>query len=154
MYGTPPKDAGAPQPASGITAVNNVAGQVNKAIEKTATYIDSHIATAEKLQKPLVIEEFGYPRDNHRYDLQDSVKGRDDYYQYIFSRLEESYHVKGLLAGCNFWAWGGFGRSAHLFWQPWDDYLGDPSQEEQGLNAVFDVDSTTELIKEYANKLK
>ncbi|MDR3188796.1 MAG: cellulase family glycosylhydrolase [Prevotellaceae bacterium] len=153
MYGAPPEGAAA-LPAPDIAAMSDVARQVDKAIEKTAAYIDDHTAVAEKLQKPFVIEEFGYPRDNHRYDLQDSVKGRDAYYRYIFSRLEESHRAAGLLAGCNFWAWGGFGRPAHLFWQPWDDYLGDPAQEEQGLNAVFDTDSTIELIKEYAGRIR
>jgi mannan endo-1,4-beta-mannosidase len=156
MYGALPQSGGGGARPSepDIAAMSNVAGQVDKAIEKTKEYIDSHALVAEKLQKPFVIEEFGYPRDHHRYDLQDSVKGRDAYYRYIFSRLEESYNAKGWLAGCNFWAWGGFGRPAHLFWQPWDDYLGDPSQEEQGLNAVFDTDSTTDLIKEYADRIK
>jgi mannan endo-1,4-beta-mannosidase len=154
MYGTPPQGDDARPAMPDIAAMSDAAGQVDKAIEKTKTYIDSHALIAAKLQKPFVIEEFGYPRDHHRYNLQDSVKGRDAYYRYILSRLEESCSQKGLLAGCNFWAWGGFGRPAHLFWQPWDDYLGDPSQEEQGLNAVFDEDSTIDLIKEYASKLK
>ncbi|MDR0415683.1 MAG: cellulase family glycosylhydrolase [Prevotellaceae bacterium] len=153
MYGTPPDGAATHPPLPDIAAMSDVAGQADKAIEKTGEYIDSHTLIAEKLQKPFVIEEFGFPRDNHRYNLQDPVTGRDKYYRYIFSRLEESYNRKGLLAGCNFWAWGGFGRSAHLFWHPWDDYLGDPSQEEQGLNAVFDVDSTIGLIKEYAERI-
>ena len=175
MYGTPPEgaEAGTPPPMPDIAAMSDVAGQVDKAIEKTAAYIDDHAAVAAKLQKPFVIEEFGYPRDHHRYDLQDSVKGRDSYYRYIFSRVVVGAHGHApsqagthdpsqsgthdrasLLAGCNFWAWGGYGRPAHLFWQPWDDYLGDPSQEEQGLNAVFDTDTTIDLIKEYASKLK
>jgi mannan endo-1,4-beta-mannosidase len=152
MYGTPAGGAAA-RPAMDIAAMSNVAVQVDKAIEKTEEYIDNHAAIAGKLQKPMVIEEFGYPRDNHRYELSDSVKGRDNYYAYIFSRVEESFHAKSVLAGCNFWAWGGFGRAAHLYWQPGDDYLGDPSQEEQGLNAVFNEDTTVEVIKEYANNL-
>jgi mannan endo-1,4-beta-mannosidase len=147
LYGAPPESGGASQPAPGVADMSNVAVQVGKAIEKTKDYIDSHTAIAEKLRKPLVIEEFGYPRDNHRYDLQDPVTGRDSYYGYIFSRVKASRDAAGLLAGCNFWAWGGFGRPAHLFWLPWDDYLGDPSQEEQGLNAVFDTDSTIDVIK-------
>ena len=45
-----------------------------------------------------------------------------------------------MLAGCNFWAWSGSARPAHLWWEPWDDYTGDPAQEEQGLYSVFDND--------------
>jgi mannan endo-1,4-beta-mannosidase len=46
------------------------------------------------------------------------------------------------------------GRPVHLHWQPWDPYLGDPSQEEQGLHSVFDTDATLALILEYNSKLK
>ena len=98
----------------------------------------------------MTIEEFGFPRDHHLYTLDDPTSLRDKYYENIFRHVAESSKNGGLLAGCNFWTWGGFGRPAHIFWQPWDDYVGDPSQEEQGLNSVFDVDSTIELIKMYA----
>ena len=63
--------------------------------------------------------------------------------------------VRGRLAGCNIWAYSGEGRAAEgrLFWQPGDDYLGDPPQEEQGLNSVFDTDSTIDLISGYNRNL-
>jgi mannan endo-1,4-beta-mannosidase len=153
LYGTPAGSDRPPRPMPDIETMSNVAIQVDKAIEKTKEYIDTHALIAEKLHKPMVIEEFGYPRDNHLYTLEDPVTGRDNYYKYIFSRIEESFQVKGLLSGCNFWAWGGFGRPTHLHWQPWDNYLGDPSQEEQGLNAVFDTDPTTALIQSYTQHL-
>jgi mannan endo-1,4-beta-mannosidase len=123
------------------------------AIEKTNRYIDAHLEMAERLHKPLIIEEFGFPRDHHLYTLEDSTNLRDKYYENIFGRVAQSSRHNGLLGGCNFWAWGGLGRATHLYWQPWDDYLGDPSQEEQGLNAVFDTDSTVELIRRYAGEL-
>jgi mannan endo-1,4-beta-mannosidase len=147
MYGVPPGGTRTDPPMPDMEAMSDVAGQTDKAIKKTGEYIDKHLVIAQKLQKPMVIEEFGFPRDHHRYDVDDPVTGRDKYYEYVFARVGESYQSKDLLAGCNFWAWGGFGRSSHLFWQPWDDYLGDPSQEEQGLNAVFDIDSTIEVIR-------
>ena len=60
-----------------------------------------------------------------------------------------------LLAACNFWAWSGEARPAHLWWEPWDDYTGDPAQEEQGLYSVFDNDkSTLKLIKTYTKLLQ
>jgi len=54
-----------------------------------------------------------------------------------------------------FWAWGGFGRATpgHVYWQRGDEYLGDPAQEEQGLNAVFDIDPTISLIREYTYQI-
>jgi mannan endo-1,4-beta-mannosidase len=132
----------------------NVTENIDSAIEKTNAYINAHAAVAEKLQKPLVIEEFGYPRDHHRYTLDDPTTSRDKYYVNIFAQVATAAAHGGILAGCNGWAWGGFGRAAHEYWQPWDDYLGDPAQEEQGLNAVFDADTTVTVIRQFANKIK
>lgn len=127
----------------------DVTGSIDMANEKTDTYIDEHLLIAERLNKPVTIEEFGYPRDNHLYTLDDPVTARDAYYENIFTHYKKSVAEGGLLAGINFWAWGGFDRPTHEFWQPGDDYLGDPSQEEQGLFSVFDTDSTIDLIRRY-----
>ncbi len=134
--------------------ITKIKESVDTAIVKTNQYITDHIAIAKKLNKPITIEEFGFPRDNHKYTLDDPVTARDEYYSNIFKQVVASTKEKGNLAGCNFWAWGGFGRPAHEFWKPWDDYVGDPSQEEQGLNSVFDTDSTIKVIKNYADQLK
>ncbi|MBB4034312.1 mannan endo-1,4-beta-mannosidase [Dysgonomonas hofstadii] len=134
--------------------VNDIPGSVKTGIEKTNEYMQQHIAIAKRLNKPVVMEEFGFPRDNHKYTLDDPVTARDKYYANVFGQIVAASKDNGVLAGCNFWAWGGFGRPAHEFWQPWDDYVGDPSQEEQGLNSVFDTDSTIKVIKEYADQLK
>ena len=127
---------------------------IDSAIVRTNRYIDEHMVVANRLNKPVVIEEFGFPRDHHKYTLDDTVTARDKYYENIFSQVVKSSKKHELLAGCNFWAWGGFGRPSHEYWKPCDDYLGDPSQEEQGLNSVFDTDSTIEIIKKYTEQLK
>ena len=49
----------------------------------------------------------------------------------------------GMVAGCNFWGWGGLAEPEHEMWQRGDDYTGDPAQEAQGLNSVFACDSST-----------
>lgn len=100
------------------------------------------------------MEEFGFPRDNHKYTLDDPVTARDRYYANVFEQVVSAFQSEGVLAGCNFWAWGGLGRPSHEFWKPWDDYVGDPAQEEQGLNSVFDTDSTIGVIKQFASQIK
>jgi mannan endo-1,4-beta-mannosidase len=122
---------------------------VGRAIEQTNIYIKEHIAVAQKLNKPIVLEEFGLPRDNHKYTCEDPTTARDKYYTNAFEQIKEAILQRGVFSGCNFWAWGGTGRPAHEFWQPWDDYIGDPGQEEQGLNSVFDTDATIEIIRHY-----
>lgn len=134
--------------------ITKIEESVDTAIVKTNQYIIDHLAIAKKLNKPITIEEFGFPRDNHKYTLDDPVTARDKYYTNIFTQVVASAKEKGNLAGCNFWAWGGFGRPVHEFWKPWDDYVGDPSQEEQGLNSVFNTDSTIKVISTYADQLK
>jgi mannan endo-1,4-beta-mannosidase len=133
--------------------IENILGSLDTCIVNTNAYIKDHIAVAEKFKKPLVIEEFGYPRDNHKYTLSDPVTARDRYYANIFAQIVSASQNNGALAGCNCWSWAGFGRPAHEYWEPWDNYVGDPSQEEQGLNSVFDTDATVHLIREYAKRI-
>jgi mannan endo-1,4-beta-mannosidase len=126
-------------------------------IKNATGYIEKHIAVAEKLGKPLVIEEFGLPRDGHSFDLKAATTFRDRYFETIFERLAESAGKDGALAGLNFWAFGGTARLAEgrHFFKPGDDYTGDPPMEEQGLNSVFAGDkSTWRLIRKYSAKLE
>jgi len=107
---------------------------------KADAYIREHVSVSEKLGKPLVVEEFGLPRDGLVFDPAGATTFRDRYYAKILSFIGD-----GGLAGANFWAFGGTARpiKGQLFWKPGDDYMGDPPMEEQGLNTVFDGDRST-----------
>ena len=134
----------------------DIAGGVDGAIVKTDEYIDRHLALARRLRKPLVIEEFGYPRDGFAFEKGTPVSGRDRYYAHVFSRIAESAEAGGQLAGLNFWGWGGLARQVpgREFWQEGDDYCGDPAQEAQGLNSVYLSDtSTVGIIRENTRRL-
>lgn len=110
----------------------------------TKDYIDRHLEICAKLKKPLVMEEFGYPRDDFKFSLGTPTKGRDGFYKYVFSLVADNAEQGGYFAGCNFWGWGGFAKPKHeLQWQVGDDYTGDPAQEAQGLNSVFAGDTST-----------
>lgn len=125
-------------------------------IEKAVNYIDRHLAVAEKLNKPLVIEEFGLPRDRQSFDINSSTSLRDDYYSKIFSFLVKQSNANGYLAGASFWAFGGTARpfKNQTFWKNGDNYMGDPPMEEQGLNTVFDSDkSTWKVINSFSKSL-
>ena len=127
---------------------------VERAQLNTRTYIDEHLEVARKYDKPIVLEEFGYPRDGFSFDRHSSTTARDSYYSYVFNLIAEQAQNGGLLTGCNFWSWGGFAEPAHTYWQRGDDYTGDPAQEQQGLNSVFVSDSTISIIKNYTSLLK
>ena len=118
---------------------DSLAENVERACRNTAEYIHRHTAIAERLKKPLVIEEFGYPRDGFAFLPGSPTLGRDRYYDFVFSLIKSESTV----CGCNFWGWGGEARPTHEQWQVGDDYCGDPAQEQQGLNSVFLCDTTT-----------
>lgn len=125
---------------------NDMDGTVKQAITKTSDYLQRHMSVARRINKPLVVEEFGFPRDNVKFSPESSTKYRDLYFEYLFNALRKSASAKDVYTGCNFWAWGGYGIPKHVNWQRGDDYLGDPAQEEQGLNSVFITDATIKLI--------
>lgn len=127
---------------------------LEKAKRNSKAYIDEHLAIAKKYQKPLVMEEFGYPRDGFRFDKSSPVTARDAYYKYIFGLVTEHAASHSLFAGCNFWGWGGLANPSaeHEYWKPGDDYTGDPAQEQQGLNSVFASDNSTIALIKQANQ--
>jgi mannan endo-1,4-beta-mannosidase len=135
--------------------VKNMTGTLQKSIDSTAVYMENHIKVARRLGKPIVLEEFGFPRDHHLYTLKDSTSLRDAYYTSVFETILGSSKMNDVLAGCNFWAWGGMARPnpKHIYWVKGDDYMGDPAQEEQGLNSVFNTDATVKIIKRYVQKM-
>lgn len=136
----------------------NVPSKIDEAISKTNDYVEKHTELARKLKKPIVIEEFGFPRDDHSYTTAAPTSARDKYYGNLFQHVVDSAKKGDALAGVNFWTFGGSGRPAKregdVFWHKGDDLIGDPPQEEQGLNSVFDVDTTMKVVEKYAKELE
>ncbi|MDR2556218.1 MAG: cellulase family glycosylhydrolase [Bacteroidales bacterium] len=115
------------------------------ACEQTRKYLDEHRAVAVRLNKPLVLGEFGYPRDGIEFSRTTPTTARDEYYRFVFELIAARQ-----FAGCNIWGWGGYAElpKGHIFWQYGDDYTADPAQEEQGLNSVFVTDTATVCLFE------
>ena len=135
--------------AKEINGPTSMIDSIDNAISKTAEYIDECYQKICDLNKPMVLEEFGYPRDNYTVEPGTPTTGRDQYYQFVFDLVKNS----GKLAGCSFWGWGGYASQLNYKWQPWDDYTCDPAFEEQGLNSVFAADSSTlRIIRVFAGK--
>lgn len=125
--------------------------RVDTACANTVAYIAPHAEAMARAGKPLVLEEFGYPRDSMAYAPGSPVAARDSFYAYVFSLVEQGT----MIAGCNFWGWGGYAEPAHEEWQMGDDYTCDPAQEPQGLNSVFAADTTTlAIIAQSARRIK
>ena len=135
----------------------DIPGTHAAATAKVAEYLQQHQALAKQIGKPLVIEEFGYPRDGGGYDPQASTHFKDLYYQQIYDAVLTSARTGGPIIGSNFWAWNGEGRAAHgdHRFQPGDTaWLGDPPHEPQGWYGVFDTDASMRAtIKAHAEAL-
>lgn len=124
---------------------------VDTACVKSLEYLQPHRELMNKIGKPLVIEEFGYPRDEYLFAPGTPTEARDIYYDYMFSLLTKD----NLINGCNFWGWGGYGVPAHERWQLGDDYTCDPAHEPQGMYCVYATDSSTvAIIKKATDSLK
>lgn len=132
----------------------DMAGSHAEAMARSADYIARHEVMARRLGKPLVLEEFGYPRDGDVYAPDDPTTMRDAFYGLVHDRVLGSVREGGPLVGSNFWAWNGEGRAEHADarFRPGDTaFLGDPPHEPQGWYGVFDSDaSTLERIRTHA----
>lgn len=139
----------------GWAKADSLIDNLPRACANTKDYIDRHIAICKRINKPLVMEEFGYPRDGFTFKPGSPTKGRDSYYKYVFGLVEKDVAAGGPFQGCNFWGWAGSARPRHEQWRPGDDYTGDPAQEQQGLNSVFSCDKTTlAVIRQAVGALK
>jgi mannan endo-1,4-beta-mannosidase len=126
----------------------------SESINKANAYMDEHITVANKLNKPIVMSEFGFPREKESLSLDASVENRNKFYTSIFNRIIESKTRENALAGLNFWGFAGFAKTNAEtgLWKHGDDFSADPPQEPQGLNSVFASDVSTLKIISEANK--
>ncbi|MBO9713355.1 cellulase family glycosylhydrolase [Sphingomonas sp.] len=127
----------------------NLAATNEAGLAKVHEYLVQHIALATRLGKPLVFEEFGYPRDGGGYDPVSSTHFKDAYYRLIYDAVETSLAAGGPVQGSNFWAWNGSARAVHgdHHYRNGDNaYMGDPPHEPQGWYGVFDSDETTKAV--------
>ena len=123
---------------------------------KVADYLAAHERLANEFGKPLLIEEFGFPRDEEVYAPGTPTTFREQYYAMIYDAVEKSWRSGGPVMGSNFWAWNGEARAAHPDFRFKDGdraYMGDPPHEPQGWYGLFDSDaSMLELVREHAAK--
>ncbi|MBW8879963.1 MAG: cellulase family glycosylhydrolase [Asticcacaulis sp.] len=137
----------------------DLAGTFDAGAAKVQTYIDAHIQMAKELNKPLVFEEFGFPRDGGKYAPDVPTTYKDRFYGLIYAAVEDAIRSDTPVAGSNFWAWGGAGRALHTdtyhMLRGETAYVGDPPHEPQGWYSVFNTDTSTQaLIKAHATRLK
>ncbi|HEY7373905.1 MAG TPA: cellulase family glycosylhydrolase [Polyangia bacterium] len=133
---------------------DNLAKGYPRALEKAKKYVNEHAAAAAKVGKPILLEEFGFPRDGGSYDPASPVTLRDQYFQETYA-LVQSLLPSTPMAGVMPWAWAGDSRPPRpgQFWKPGDPFIGDPPHEEQGWYSIFDKDSTLKLITDWSPRI-
>ncbi len=128
----------------------------SNATAETQKYIAENAAVAVRLNKPLVLEEFGLPRDGQLLTPESGTTLRDSYFKNVLSFVGGQAKGNPYIGGANFWAFGGSARpiSGQTFWKAGDELMGDPPMEEQGLNSVFDRDAGTWRVIRDANRVR
>jgi len=130
---------------------NNVDSTYPAAKIKSISYIDSHIQLARELGKPVVMEEFGLPRDSGLINFGSPTTVKDKFFKKILSLVVDSALSGSPIAGANFWIWGGEG-SPNIFNYKWG--FGNPLKGVDNFNSIYYSDtSTIEIFKQYAGKL-
>ncbi len=123
-----------------------------RAAARARDHVEEHTVLAtDALHKPLVLEEFGLPRDHEKYPPETPATAREDYYKRMFAQVAESCKAGRALQGANFWTWAGTGRVGDKLGTA-ATFLGDPFCEPQGLNSVFDTDQGTLDVIKQANQ--
>ncbi|HLX96127.1 MAG TPA: mannanase [Verrucomicrobiae bacterium] len=122
------------------------------AAAKARAHVEQHTVLAtDILHKPLVLEEFGIPRDHEKYSPDSPTLARDEYYKRMFDQVADSCQAGRALQAANFWAWAGEGRAGSKM-DTAAALMGDPFSEPQGLNSVFDTDKGTLAVIAQANE--
>lgn len=115
------------------------------ALVLTHQYIDAHLQVALKLNKPLVLEEFGLARDLGSFEPSSGTQHRNAYidsvYNYIFM-LSQKHNVP---INSNIWGYSGSLKPSKpmQFWEMNDPLIGDSPHELQGWYSIYNSDSTT-----------
>ncbi|MEP6907662.1 MAG: mannanase [Pseudoxanthomonas sp.] len=128
------------------------AARLESGLKTSLAYINQHINVAGRMGKPIVLSEFGLNRDKGGFSPESAVTARDHFYQSIYNRILQRMQAGDAIAGTNFWAWGGRGRTSNAdwMWKAGDPFTGDPPQEAQGLFSLFDSDaSTLRIVSEH-----
>jgi mannan endo-1,4-beta-mannosidase len=127
----------------------SVAVDYPAALDRARLYVEDHVARAAVLNKPIVLEEFGFPRDGGSFDPLAPTTLRDRYFEQMYElvgSLAPSTPLSGILP----WAWSGDARPPRPGedWRPGDALTGDPPHERQGWYGIYGHDSTGAVVRE------
>jgi mannan endo-1,4-beta-mannosidase len=133
---------------------NAIAQNYPDTLDRARRYVTRHVDLAIKVGKPILLEEFGFPRDGGSFDPNAPTAWRDRYFNDIYG-LVYSLLPDTPLAGVMPWAWSGDSRPARPgnYWNAGDPITGDPPHEQQGWYSVYQEDSTLGIIRAWSSRI-
>ncbi|CEH15864.1 hypothetical protein CBOM_05078 [Ceraceosorus bombacis] len=136
--------------------LNDSQSNLDHAVRVSLQYLREIERWAQELGKPVLLEEFGMPRDNwlnaeqsYLYSSNISTSSRDRLFEQVLIQILDSFeHRKGWI-GAIPWAYAGAYRperqNLNKYGMLW---AGDPPHEAPGWYSVYDTDEAMRLLKE------
>ncbi|KZW00403.1 glycoside hydrolase [Exidia glandulosa HHB12029] len=131
---------------------------LNSAIEYARNFLSSIGEWSVAINKPVVLEEFGFPRDNwlnqgknqYLYASTATTRNKDTYFDSVLNTIVTSWAEGKGFAGFQPWAYGGIWRPEPRFRNKFNEaWAGDPPHEAPGWYDLYDTDYTMEIIEKY-----
>jgi mannan endo-1,4-beta-mannosidase len=133
----------------------SLAADLPSSLQRAERYLRHHADLAKMLGKPILLEEFGFPRDEAAYAPQSRTMLRDQYFGGLYALVNDMLDCT-TIAGIAPWSWAGFSVPARpgQLWRPGDPLTGDPPHEMQGWYSVYANDSAMTLVRDWSTKLR
>ncbi|UZJ57340.1 hypothetical protein CBS101457_006660 [Exobasidium rhododendri] len=138
-------------------------GNVETAKRWTSEYILEVEGYSREVGKPMLLEEFGMPRDNwmnnvapgkYLYDTSATTTSRDAVFSSVYELVASQFKARKGLIGLMPWSYGGTYRSAKQKYNNQGILIaGDPPQEPPGWFSILDTDNVMQTIAKTHDKV-
>jgi mannan endo-1,4-beta-mannosidase len=133
----------------------SLAADLPSSLQRAERYLRHHAELAKLIGKPLLLEEFGFPRDEAAYGPESPTTLRDLYFTRLYALVNDllgSTTISGIAP----WSWAGASIPARpgQLWRPGDPLTGDPPHEMQGWYGIYQNDSTTSVVRDGSATLR
>ncbi|EJD51998.1 glycoside hydrolase [Auricularia subglabra TFB-10046 SS5] len=138
--------------------LDSSSSNLNSAIEYARRFIGDISKWSTDINKPVVLEEFGFPRDNwlnegegkYLYASSATTRNKDTYYDSVLNLIVHYWAEGKAFAGFQPWAYGGIWRPEPRYRNKFNEaWAGDPPHEAPGWYDLYDTDYTMEVIEKY-----
>ena len=132
---------------------DSLAKDYPKALERAKKYINRHAELAAQLGKPLVLEEFGFPRDGGSCEPASATTFRDRYFQEVYAlvySLIPTTPMAGIMPGPGLAPRGRRGRATFGGQAIRSSAI---RPQKQGWYSIYDKDTTLKLIADWSSKI-